>query len=256
MQNSHKWLSRFRIKSNTWVYVPTSETIKEGRFLKNLIEFKWLPPSNYYHLRSGGHVDAIKYHLGGKFFIHADLKKFFNSINRSRITRELKPYFGYEKARNIAMESTVSIPLESGQAFALPFGFVQSTIIASLCLRKSTLGKTIHKLNGTDGIKVSVYVDDIIISTQSLEEAVRALAMIHESSERSGLVLNREKLKGPAENITAFNIDLSGSAVAINAARFGELLYNYKNASTDKQRTGIWGYVSSVNSAQADLLIR
>ncbi|GID04810.1 hypothetical protein TMM008_20120 [Pseudomonas sp. 008] len=226
----------------------------EGELFKKLIEFKWLPPSNYYHLKSGGHVDAIKYHLDGQFFIHADLKKFFNSINRSRITRELKPYFGYEKARSIAMESTVSIPLESGQVFALPFGFVQSTIIASLCLRKSRLGKTIHKLDSTEGIKASVYVDDIIISTQSMEKANLALSMIQESSKKSGLLLNKEKLKGPAESITAFNIDLSPNLVMISNTRFRELLANYRNSTSDNQKNGIFGYVYSVNPAQAAIL--
>lgn len=244
------------MKSDTWVYIPTSETVAEGKLFKGLIEFKWRPPENYYHLRSGGHVDAIKYHLGGRFFIHADLRKFFNSINRSRITRELKPYFGYDKARSIAMESTVSIPVDSGQVFALPFGFVQSTIIASLCLHKSRLGKVIQNLDNTDGIKVSVYVDNIIISTQSLEKADFALSMIQESADRSGLVLNKNKLKGPAESITAFNIDLSSNLVLISDSRFSEFLVNYKNATSENKKDGIFGYVYSVNPTQASILIK
>jgi hypothetical protein len=254
MQNSHKWLSRFRLKSNTWVYVPTLETVIEGNLLKQIIEYKWRPPSNYYHLRDGGHVGAMKYHLDGKFFVHADLKKFFNNINRSRITRELKPYFGYDKARSIAMESTVSIPLGGGQTFALPFGFVQSTIIASLCLHKSTLGKVIHKLNKIEDIKVSVYVDDIIVSAQSLEQASYALSMIQESSERSGLALNEKKLKGPAAEITAFNVDLSHNSMMISKSRFDELCLDYQNSSSENQRNGIFGYVNSICPAQAVVL--
>lgn len=251
MQNSHKWVSRFRLKSETYVYVPTSETLKEGRDVKKLIESKWFAPDNYYHLKSGGHVDAIKYHADGKFFVHADLKKFFNSINRSRITRELKPLFGYDKARSIAMESTVSIPTRSGQVFALPFGFPQSTIIASICLRKSKLGKTIHKLDRTQGVKVSVYVDDIIISTQNLDDAKHALSLIQESSQRSKLPLNEQKLKGPAESITAFNIDLSSTAILINSIRFDEMVAAYESSSNVNQRAGIIGYIRSVNFDQA-----
>jgi hypothetical protein len=255
MQNSHKWLSRFRLKSNTWVYVPTFETVKEGKLFKKAIEFKWIPPTNYYHLRSGGHVEAVKYHLGGKFFVHADISKFFNSINRSRITRELKPYFGYERSRAIAMESTVSIPVDSGQIFALPFGFVQSTIIASLCLRKSSLGKAIDVLNKTDGIRVSVYVDDIVVSTQCLEKAKAAFLMIQKSAERSGFLLNKEKSQGPSDKITAFNIDLRQNFMEVTSWRFSELLSSYKDASSDKKKSGIWGYVNSVNSAQASMLV-
>lgn len=255
MQNSHKWLSRFRLKSNTWVYVPTLETVREGKLFKKIIELKWLPPTNYYHLKSGGHVDAVKYHLGGRFFVHADINKFFNSINRSRITRELKPYFGYEKSRAIAMESTVSIPLDSGQVFALPFGFVQSTIIASLCLRKSSLGNTIEILKKTDGVRVSVYVDDIIVSAQCLAKAEAALFMIQKSAERSGFYLNEEKTQGPSDTITAFNIDLQQNLMKITSRRFSELLSSYNDASSNKQKIGIWGYVNSVSPAQASMLV-
>ncbi|CRM96498.1 Retron-type reverse transcriptase [Pseudomonas sp. 22 E 5] len=254
MQNSHKWLSRFRLKSETWIYIPTPETVVEGKNLKKLIQLRWQPPRNFYHLRDGGHVDAIKSHLGGKYFIHADLRKFFNSINRSRITRELKPYFGYKAARKIAMESTVSIPIEQGQAFALPFGFVQSTIIASLCLHKSTLGKTIEMLHRSHDVKISVYVDDIIISAQTLKSAEHALQKIEESCEKSGLMLNEQKLKGPSPQITAFNIDLNENSIAICGVRFAELRYTYKNPKNEKQKDGIRSYVYSVNPAQALML--
>lgn len=254
MQNTHKWLSRFRLKSETWVYVPTAETMAEGKAVKKLIQLKWHPPLNYYHLKDGGHVEAIKSHLGGKYFIHADLKKFFNSINRSRITRELKPYFGYKLARTIAMESTVSVPIVGGQTFALPFGFVQSTIIASLCLHKSTLGKMIDQLNRSPGIKISVYVDDIIISAQSLESAEQALQQIKESCEKSRLMLNEQKLEGPSSKITAFNINLTETSTTINDVRLGELRDSYKSSNNEKQKDGIRSYVYSVNPAQALML--
>jgi hypothetical protein len=229
--------------------------VREGKLFKKLIELKWHPPKNYYHLRSGGHVDAARYHLGGKFFVRLDIKRFFNSINRSRITRVLKPYFGYEKSRLIAMESTVSIPLDLGQAFALPFGFVQSTILSSICLHKSSLGKVIDHLNRTEGVRVSVYVDDIVISAQRVEEAFMALTMIQEGAAKSGFQLNKEKREGPADKITVFNIDLTSGSMEITDDRFAELLLAYREASSDKQRTGIWGYVNSINSAQALMLV-
>ncbi|MEX0296455.1 reverse transcriptase domain-containing protein [Pseudomonas putida] len=250
MQNTHKWLSRFRLKSDVWVYVPTLETIAKGKELKKQIQLKWRPPLNYYHLRGGGHVESIRSHVVGKYFIHADLKKFFNNINRSRITRELKPYFGYKMARAIAMESTVSIPAEFGQTFALPFGFVQSTIVASLCLHKSTLGKMMDKLHRSPGTRVSVYVDDIIISTQTLQAAEQALHQITESCKKSGLTLNEQKLEGPSQNITAFNINLDEFSTSIDVARFQILRATYKKPKNGKQKEGIRSYVYSVNPAQ------
>lgn len=251
MQNSHKWISRFRLKSETWVYIPTLDTIAEGKRFKKTIEKRWHPPQNYYHLRDGGHIQAIKSHLSNKFFIHADLKKFFNSINRSRITRELKPYLGYNEARKIAMESTVSIQQGPGQVFALPFGFVQSTIIASLCLHKSTLGKTIHYLSKREDVSVSVYMDDIIISSPTLEVAEEALALVKQSADKSNLVLNQEKLQGPAETITAFNIHLCETQTIITDARFLRLKNDYQNTSNPYIKEGIMSYAYSVNPAQA-----
>jgi hypothetical protein len=57
----------------------------------------------------------------------------------------------------MASESVVKRPALDG--FVLPYGFVQSPILASLALDKSKLGKLLRKLNGRTDITVSVYVD-------------------------------------------------------------------------------------------------
>jgi len=251
MQNSHKWVTRFRLKSGSWVYVPTDETLREGRILKKIVAHKWKAPANYFHLRDGGHVEALRYHAGAQYFIRADIKKFFNSINRSRITRELKPYFGYEKARQIAMESTASIQTQSGQIFALPFGFPQSTILASLCLSKSRLGKTLERINSTPNMRVSVYVDDIIISCDKLEASLALLAEIENAACRSAFTLNTAKLEGPAQTIGAFNIALTSTSLLIQDWRLQELKKLYDSSDSENQKTGIASYVKSVNSIQA-----
>jgi hypothetical protein len=79
--------------------------------------------------------------------------------------------------------------------------------------------------------------------------------MIRKSAERSGLSLNEEKTQGPSDTITAFNIDLQQNSMKITNWRFSELLLSYKDASSDKQKSGIWGYVNSVSPAQASMLV-
>lgn len=71
-----KWSSRFELKPGAWVFVPTEETIKAGQDIKQALSARWKPPSNYYHLLSGGHVEALRAHAGNSWFIHLDIKDF------------------------------------------------------------------------------------------------------------------------------------------------------------------------------------
>lgn len=245
---TQKWASRFEIKPGAWVFVPTEETIKAGQGIKQSLEVRWKPPSNYYHLLRGGHVKALRAHAGNSWFIHLDIKDFFGSINRSRITRSLKNLFGYERAREIANASTVIHPNRGD--FILPFGFVQSPLIASICLHKSALGSRLRSLQ-KDGLTVSVYVDDLILSAKDLQVAHAGLAAVKHASERSSFRLNPDKEEGPAEKITAFNIDLSAKYMAIEPERLVKFVEAFQAAKSLHQQLGIRGYVASVSPAQA-----
>ena len=244
-----KWSSRFEIKPGAWVFVPTKETIKVGQEIKQNLEMRWKPPSNYYHLLSGGHVEALRAHAGNSWFVHLDIKDFFGSINRSRVTRCLKELFGYKQARQIANASTVIHPNRGN--FILPFGFVQSPLIASICLYKSALGRCLRGLQ-KDGLTVSVYVDDLILSVNDLQVANAGLDAVKHAAERSGFRLNPDKEEGPAEKITAFNIDLSVKRLAIEQKRLAAFLEAFQTAENSHQQLGILGYVASVSPAQAE----
>lgn len=242
-----QWKSRFELKPDAWVFVPTAESIKTGQEIKRAIESRWTPPPNYYHLLAGGHVEALRIHTDNTWFIHLDIKNFFGSINRSRATRCLKSLFGYKRAREIANLSTVIHPERA--EFILPFGFVQSPIIASICLHKSALGSRLRSLR-TDGFTVSVYMDDLIISSATLDGAHKALADIKHHAERSGFQLNSEKEEGPAYKITAFNIDLAASQIAIEPTRLKAFSEALESSSSPHQQLGILGYIKSVNINQ------
>ncbi len=93
------WSHRFEVKPDRWVYNPTSESGESGQQINKLLNKSWKKPSYYYHLRNGGHVEAIKIHLEHRYFATIDISDFFKTISRSRIRRALKPIVGYENAR-------------------------------------------------------------------------------------------------------------------------------------------------------------
>lgn len=254
MSNFQRWTSKFEIKPGSWVFVPTPESILSGRRIKAAIEELWTPPKNYFHLRNGGHVAALNLHRQNKCFIHLDIRDFFGSINKTRVTRCLRDDFGYKSARCVAHESTVKHP-ENIEKFILPFGFVQSPIIASICLHQSKLGKVLHKISRTENISVSVYMDDIVISFIDPSQAPATLLKIKEAAERSKFDLNEKKEEGPAERITSFNIELSQGNTVISDKRFEKFHQDFYAAETnDHQKKGYKNYIKSVNPEQAKFL--
>lgn len=256
MPSHERWNSKFQIKEGTWVFVPTKETIAKGLLLKKLIEDRWSAPNHYYHLRRGGHIRALLKHLKNRYFIHLDIQNFFGQINRSRVTRSLKEHIPYKIAREIAIESTVRLPDSTTVKYILPFGFVQSPIIASVCLSKSALGLHLSRLEQQKAFIVSVYMDDILVSGNDPEELKLQMALIKAASERSGLPLNNEKQEGPEDCVTAFNILISKGSLEITPSRLQEFAYTFSNSTNDHQRAGILNYVATVNHSQADLLLQ
>lgn len=255
MPSHERWNSKFQIKEDVWVFVPTEETIVAGLQIKKLIEDYWSPPEHYYHLQKGGHVRALQKHIKHKFFIHLDIQNFFGQINKSRVTRSLKEHLSYEKAREISVESTVRLPISTEIKFILPFGFVQSPIIASVCLNKSALGRYLSRLEHRKGFAVSVYMDDILVSGNDAENLKIELAKIELVANRSGFPLNTKKQEGPDVCVTAFNIQLSQGLLEIIPSKFQEFATTYLNSENENQRAGILNYIFSINHVQADLLL-
>jgi len=197
-------------------------------------------------------VAALKAHLEDNFFYRIDLSKFYTRLNLSRVTRCLKHRFPYPRARNMAHSSVVQNPdVLDRYSPMVPFGFPQSPIIASMCLRHSALGNYLHCLSTDDFHTVSVYMDDILISTKALEPLNVAAEKLSEKAARSRLPLNEDKCEGPAESVCAFNIILTKGALEIHQDRLAELSERYCSTSDDDVRAGIVGYVKSVNSTQA-----
>lgn len=248
-----KWSTRFELKPGRWVFVPTDEAAALGKQIKKSLEERWKPPSYYYHLREGGHVAALKAHVAHKTFLHLDIQNFFGSINRTRVTRCLKPVVGYKLAREWATESTVLDPANPDRSM-IPYGFIQSQILASMCLRESALGRCLHKIQVSSKAEVSVYVDDIIVSTND-ENVPDLHGRIKTAAARAAFALNAEKEQGPATEVRAFNVRLSSGLLAVTEDRLGRFIEALTDPdASEPKRQAIIAYIKSINAAQASAI--
>lgn len=243
--------NRFQIESGKWIHEQADEYAEEARHALRRLFSKWRPWPMFYHLRSGGHVAASHAHVGKPLRVRLDIDNFFGSISRNRIVRALKRVgFTYEEADDFARKSTV--PFNSG--FVLPFGFVQSTALATLVLQKSPLGATLKDMNDR-GFTVTVYVDDIIVSGNvdalPLESEVNKL---FQEAKKSNFSFNSRKLAGPTPAIRAFNLILSPNAVYVAEDRLLEFSEIIDKEGNSARAQAIMGYVKTVNHEQYDRL--
>lgn len=123
------------------IFVQSPIEIPHARHLMRRILRNWRPDLRNFHFRKGGHIAAAKAHLLNSYFCVLDLEDFFGSVRRNRIDRTLKKLgFSRNDALDFARRSTVAtknLPVH----FVLPFGFVQSMLLASLAVEKSIAGK-------------------------------------------------------------------------------------------------------------------
>lgn len=248
---TRRWKEKFELSEGKWIYVPTSETAIRGKKLKEFINSKWQPPKYFYHLREGGHVAAIRPHLQSHFFTKLDLSNFFASITASRVTRVLRQFFSYQEARFYAKESTVFIPNHPGRV--LPYGFVQSMQLASLSLAYSRLGRYFEELAKVKGIVISVYVDDILISSVSKDQLDEVNPVLQEKVANSNFHLNHAKSRYSVSKIDVFNIELQPGSMRVSDQRYREFLFQY-GMGNEFVKNGIYTYIKSINPQQANRL--
>lgn len=163
------------------------------------------------------------------------------------MTRCLKRLVGYSLARRWAVDSTVLHPDDKKKTI-VPYGFVQSQLIASICLFESALGRRLHLLSKRTGVAVSVYVDDVIVFTRD-ELLINELHVeLLTAASRAGLQLN--PVGGPASEIRAFNIVLSEHSMFICSERLQAFSATLTSGASESQKRGILGYVASVCPVQ------
>lgn len=257
MRKPH-WKNRLHL--GKYICVPNAETKEYGNNLVIKIKRKWVPPAYFYHWQRGGHVCAVKLHVGRKYYFRIDLKSFYAHVGETRVYSRLKDLFpskGHRYAREAAYCSTVPLP-DDPTTRALPYGFPQSPILASIALRNSILGKFLGELHQSSSYMISVYMDDMIVSTNSLPRANEAYEALCSKVTRSNFAINTSKCTGVvADQIEAFNIIADAKGIKLTEKRLSKFKETLRgNSISINKRTGILNYVRSINLRQYEELLQ
>lgn len=245
------WKHKFEVKKDRWVHVPTKEMSIFGKKLNKILRNKWKSPDYFYHLKNGGHVSSARIHIENEYFSLVDISNFFESTSQSRVTRELKTIIPYEKARLIAKASTVRLPNRKEKKFSIPYGYPQSPILASLCLNNSFAGRTLDLIIKRGDVLVSVYMDDIIFSSNNLNSITESFDLFCIALEKSKYKINKNKTQRPSKQLVVFNLELSHHHLRVAPERMVQFIQAYAQSENEHECEGIAAYVRSVNSNQA-----
>jgi len=198
-------------------FAPNDRGRRIGGDIKRRVEKAYQFEPFVYHFQPGGHVAALHCHRPQAHFAKADIRRFFYSISRSRVHRALSG-IGIPRARHYAKWSSVKNPYLDPR-YALPYGFVQSPILATLVLMESAVGATLRDVFQQGAVVVSLYMDDIALSSDdfpSLAEAFeRTLAALGEAN----FELSQNKVCAPTAALDLFNCDLETGRTGVRQER-------------------------------------
>ncbi|WP_287100218.1 reverse transcriptase domain-containing protein [Mesorhizobium sp.] len=176
-------------KNGKPIFVPNDYGEDLGRKLKRKITKKYKFDKFIYHFKEGSHVVALHRHRKNAFFCRVDISRFFYSIKRNRLKRILKT-IGISRPEHFAKWSTVKNPFEGG-GYVLPYGFVQSPILATLILAESPIGAYLRALPAA--ITPSVYMDDLCLSGPDLDALKTTFDGLVAAVTEAGFILNHER---------------------------------------------------------------
>lgn len=265
--NAYLWKSRYKNKKGKWIYIQTDSGKESGARVCSALSF-WKIPKYFYHLQKGGHVSALKSHLidsqneplgSDRWFSRFDINNFYGSVTRNKLVRALKPLVGYERASDIANCSLVADP-ESSQK-TLPFGFVQSPILASIFLHNCYLGRELESLYASGDVNVTVFVDDIILSSSDKNALVSATSRIVDAFEKSNLTKSRVKCGLVTKELSAFNVLTDGSFLKLNDEKVEDFvsrlaLSTVADGHNEFVVDGIVSYWDSISDSQRKQCIK
>ena len=237
---------RFRyLRKGKPVFVPSTIGRRIGKEIKGEVERAYDFDPMYSHLNAGGHVGALHEHRENTLFARIDLSRFFYSISRRRIKSALDRV-GVGKADFYSKWSTVRNPYEDPR-YALPYGFVQSPILASLVLATSALGKHLSSLPSE--VHPTVYVDDITLSSQDSQALTEAFDATLAVIQADGFTVSDSKVRPPSSEIDIFNCDLSQGKTVVRDERVAEFLAKAPEPASEE---AFFAYCASVEAGNSD----
>ncbi|OLP45578.1 hypothetical protein BJF95_10400 [Rhizobium oryziradicis] len=194
------------------------------------------------HLQEGAHIKALHDHRQNECFCRVDITHFFYTVQRNRVKRALKQ-IGVAFPEHYAKWSTVKNPYQGG-GYVLPYGFIQSPILATLVLSLSPVAEFLRQLDPT--ITRSVYMDDISLSGPDVDTLSAAYEGLRKSLVASGFNLNENKSRPPANQIDIFNCDLAKNRSEVKQDRITEF---YAGERSDQSIAAFEQYCDIVKSA-------
>ena len=212
--------------------------------IKELVEANYGFGPLYRHFRRGGHVGALHSHRDHSYFARADLKNFFYSIRRGRVDRALRDV-GIRSHTFFAKWSSVKCPY-TGTGYVLPYGFIQSPILASLVMARSSLDQLLRA--APKGLAVSVFLDDISMSSDDLDTLQGFYEKVLEEVPRAGFVLHENKCAPPSDDMTLFNCSVRPGASQVLPERVAEF---YAEVHSARGEEAFERYCEAVASGNA-----
>ncbi|MCW1950999.1 MAG: reverse transcriptase domain-containing protein [Octadecabacter sp.] len=210
------------------VFAPSSLGRRIGMDIKARVENTYAFEDFYYHLRKGGHVAGLHSHRENRYFCKLDIENFFYTISRNRVVRGLRA-ISIPRSSHYGKWSCVKNPFED-PSYALPYGFVQSPILASLVLAQSALGAALSR--SATQVNVAVYVDDITMSSSNLSVLQSCYSALFEAFDIAGFSANKGKCTPPCETLSVFNCSLSQNETLVHPERISEFHSVSRTASS------------------------
>jgi len=221
------------------VFAPSDLGRKIGEDVKQRVENAHLFPDYYFHLRAGGHVAAIHSHRENTYFCKVDIENFFYSIARNRVVRALRKV-AVSRPAHYGKWACVRNPYGSPR-YALPYGFVQSPILATLVMDVSEVGSALQRISADT--TVAVYVDDISLSSNDPAQLVSRYNELMQAIVEAGLNTNKAKCVEPCSDLTVFNCSLRNGKTSVTPDRIAEF---HASPPTPASLAGFENYCQSV----------
>ena len=125
---------------------------------------------------------------------------------------------GVGRARHYAKWSCVKNPY-GNLGYVLPYGFIQSPILATLVLMESGVGTLLRELDAGGDVTVTVYMDDICLSSDDLGGLQEAFDALLERLDQANFVVSGQKVRPPSPAMDVFNCDLESGQTEVQQQR-------------------------------------
>lgn len=175
----------------------------QSQLLNNVLYKVKLPEYFFGGLKNKDAVLNARYHQGNKYFFLTDLKDFFPSVHFTSVENALRKEGFYPDVAKLITR----ICTKEG---AIPQGCPTSSFLASLVVYHSC-GDLFEKYK-SEGLKVSVYVDDITISSP-IDFKDRAILILEELRTR-GLKINFKKTHYCTDNPIVTGVQVKNNGIS------------------------------------------